>query len=159
VAVAAPLQHGLTLLPRAKVWAEQALYAPLGRDIIGALRLCAAQLVTNDSAALAPQERLYATDYVRGFTRRSWRAYGGSSLIAASAELRFPLVGSVGGVLFQDGARVFPGNYAESALLVSGFGVRYVTAVGTLRFDLGIPWQRYGGLPPVVWCCTVGQAF
>ena len=82
------------------------------------------------------------------------RPIGGTSLIEGSVEYRFPLpfMKNLGGAVFVDGAavgeRIFdPLNGGISRLkdLVSGtgaitpgFGIRYYSAVGPIRVDLGI---------------------
>ena len=75
---------------------------------------------------------------------------GGSSLLMNSLELRFPLVGrSLGGIAFHDAGNVYRGitdvsfrvlqrdqqdfNYMVHAV---GFGIRYKTPVGPVRFDV-----------------------
>ena len=68
-------------------------------------------------------------------------AVGGAGLWEGSAEVRFPIVGKLGGVVFLDGSDVTD-TVAEMNLkaphLSSGFGIRYLTPVGPLRVDLGI---------------------
>jgi len=70
------------------------------------------------------------------------RPTGGSSLIEGGAELRFPLGGKLGGVIFLDGAYVgtsgldlpAPGRGA----ITPGGGLRYRSPLGVLRLDVGI---------------------
>jgi outer membrane protein assembly factor BamA len=82
------------------------------------------------------------------------RPLGGTSLLEASVEYRFPLpfIKNLGGAVFIDGAavgeRVFDplsGGIATLKDLVSGtgaitpgFGIRYYSPVGPIRVDLGI---------------------
>lgn len=65
---------------------------------------------------------------------------GGDAVIIGNVEARFPITRTVGGVLFLDAGNVF----ARAADLdlsrmraTSGFGVRYKSPVGPLRFDVG----------------------
>ncbi len=80
-------------------------------------------------------------------------ASGGLSLWEASVELRYPIYGDLGGVLFLDASDVSARKFQirlEVPHLSSGFGIRYATPVGPLRFDIGfrIPGaQRLGGEP------------
>lgn len=64
---------------------------------------------------------------------------GGFTLWEASLELRFPLAGALSGAVFTDAADVSPGrvSFRWRPHLSSGFGLRYDTPVGPVRFDLG----------------------
>jgi outer membrane protein insertion porin family len=76
---------------------------------------------------------------------------GGSAMLLSQVELRFPLLGeNIRGVVFEDAGNVFRGlndisfrlhqrsiqdfNYMVHAV---GFGIRYKTPVGPVRFDIG----------------------
>lgn len=76
---------------------------------------------------------------------------GGKAIVMNTLELRFPLIGdSIGGVLYHDMGNVYTDidkisfrtsqkdiqdfDYAVHAL---GFGIRYKTPVGPVRFDIG----------------------
>lgn len=65
---------------------------------------------------------------------------GGFTLWEASLELRFPLTGPLSGALFSDASDVAP-YLARFRMnrphLSAGFGFRYETPVGPVRFDLG----------------------
>ena len=66
---------------------------------------------------------------------------GGESLIEGSVEVRFPIVGNFGGVVFLDFGNVFldPFTYHLDELRYAvGPGVRYNTPIGPVRVDLGI---------------------
>ena len=80
-------------------------------------------------------------------------ATGGAALWEASAELRFPVVGQLGGELFVDSSDV---RWHLSELgapfaphLSSGLGLRYLTPVGPFRIDVGvrIPGAQVLGIP------------
>lgn len=64
---------------------------------------------------------------------------GGFTLWEASIELRVPLGGALSGTLFTDAADVSPRrlSFRFRPHLSSGFGLRYDTPVGPIRFDLG----------------------
>jgi translocation and assembly module TamA len=80
---------------------------------------------------------------------------GGNSLVDGSFELRFPLAGQLGGAVFLDFGAVR--NSADEAFNVAnfqyatGFGIRYNTIFGPLRFDVAarLPTGSNGGQPGV----------
>jgi outer membrane protein assembly factor BamA len=70
---------------------------------------------------------------------------GGSAEIVLNAELRVPVAGDFGAVLFVDGGNVFKrvSDMDLAALRAGvGFGVRYRSPFGPLRLDLGFPTER-----------------
>jgi outer membrane protein insertion porin family len=65
---------------------------------------------------------------------------GGNAVLVLSNEVRFPLFGPIGGVLFADTGNVFarvrdikPGKITQTV----GFGLRLKTPIGPVRFDYG----------------------
>jgi outer membrane protein insertion porin family/translocation and assembly module TamA len=65
---------------------------------------------------------------------------GGFTLWEASLELRFPLSGALSGAVFTDTSDVSPLKLSfrlNRPHLSTGFGLRYDTPVGPVRFDLG----------------------
>jgi outer membrane protein assembly factor BamA len=70
------------------------------------------------------------------------RPLGGRALLEGSAEFRFPIWRNLYGAAFVDGALLGQGSL-ESATrgagaITPGFGVRYRSAVGPIRVDLGL---------------------
>ncbi|MDQ6800860.1 MAG: outer membrane protein assembly factor BamA [Acidobacteriota bacterium] len=69
---------------------------------------------------------------------------GGSGLLVANAEYRFPIFSSVGGAVFADAGNVF----ADTAIRFGdvrygvGTGLRYLSPVGPVRFDVGYKLKR-----------------
>lgn len=77
---------------------------------------------------------------------------GGTSLVEASVEYRFPLfMKNLGGAVFLDGAAVgervfdplrglvtFKNLVSGTGAITPGFGIRYYSPVGPIRVDLGI---------------------
>lgn len=96
---------------------------------------------------------------------------GGNELLILNSEARIPLSWikkGLGYVLFYDGGSVFPRvGFSQFSSLYSnnvGFGLRYATPVGPIRFDLGknlnvepgtSPPQRYA----LQYFIGIGQAF
>jgi outer membrane translocation and assembly module TamA len=69
--------------------------------------------------------------------------------LVLNAELRFPIRGLVRGVVFGDGAiskARFTEESTRESIWSTGLGLRYVTPVGILRLDFGIPLDE--GLKP-----------
>jgi outer membrane protein assembly factor BamA len=89
---------------------------------------------------------------------------GGKTLVNMNVEMRFPIYKQVRGVLFQD-CGYLSGNFLnwneESALVAgTGFGLRYITPLGPVRFDIAWKWHRsYPHESPYAWFVTLGQAF
>ena len=70
---------------------------------------------------------------------------GGDAAIIVNAELRTPVYGPVGAVLFADGGNVFvrASDLSLTNLRGSlGFGVRYRSPIGPIRIDLGFKLDR-----------------
>ena len=70
------------------------------------------------------------------------RPLGGNRLIEGSVELRFPLFASLVGATFVDAAylaqNTSPGLPKSKAAITPGIGVRYLSAVGPVRVDVGL---------------------
>jgi hypothetical protein len=65
-------------------------------------------------------------------------ATGGFNLWESSVELRFPILGKLGSVVFADASDVSAATMRLCAPhLSAGFGLRYETPVGALRADVG----------------------
>ncbi|MEM8818359.1 MAG: BamA/TamA family outer membrane protein, partial [Pseudomonadota bacterium] len=87
---------------------------------------------------------------------------GGRSVIEAGMELRFPIVGDLGGVAFVEGGsvstEVFP-DFEEEFLVAAGAGVRYYSPVGPIRFDIGFPINGRDEDDVFQFYISIGQAF
>ena len=105
---------------------------------------------------------------VRGYTYQSIgprdaanRPLGGASLVEASAEWRQRLTRSWGMAAFLDAGSV--GEEAKpdfSGLRAgAGLGLRFLTAIGPLRFDVGVPLDRQKDDPSFAIYIGFGQAF
>jgi outer membrane protein insertion porin family len=75
---------------------------------------------------------------------------GGDKQVTLNLELEFPIFDKVGirGVIFSDFGNAFaPGKYSDPAVSLSlyksvGFGFRWFSPIGPLRFEWGIPLNR-----------------
>ena len=82
------------------------------------------------------------------------RPIGGSSVIEGSAELRLPLMKTLGAVVFLDGAYVGTSGLSSighgKGAITPGAGFRVRSPLGVLRLDLGIRPVGTETLPVVV---------
>jgi outer membrane protein insertion porin family len=72
--------------------------------------------------------------------KSSFVPIGGNGLLLANLELRFPLAGALGGVVFADSGNVWADwrdiNLSEVRTGI-GVGLRYLSPIGPLRIDFG----------------------
>ncbi|WP_440131369.1 autotransporter assembly complex protein TamA [Bartonella choladocola] len=87
---------------------------------------------------------------------------GGRSLVEGSAELRTMVTDTIGLVGFVDagvvGADSTP-DFSENTKVGAGIGVRYMTGLGPLRFDVAAPLDGAVGDPDLGFYVGIGQAF
>jgi len=90
---------------------------------------------------------------------------GGNELFILNSEARIPLPirKGLGLVVFYDGGNVFPDvgfhNFGSLYSNSVGLGLRYLTPVGPIRFDLGRNLNVAQGTSATQYFFTVGQAF
>jgi len=89
---------------------------------------------------------------------------GGNGLVLLNAELRFPVIGNLGAGIFVDAGNVFERvSQMDAAELraTAGFGLRYRSPVGPLRFDVGFKLDRrsYGDTDRQAFHFSFGHAF
>jgi outer membrane protein assembly factor BamA len=90
---------------------------------------------------------------------------GGNQLLLINSEARIPLPFKKGlsVVGFYDGGNVFPGiGFHDFTSLYTnniGFGFRYSTPIGPIRFDIGHNLNPVPGVNPTQYFITIGQAF
>jgi outer membrane protein assembly factor BamA len=129
---------------------QQFVYVPLpGGLVLGAAGRT--ESASGVGAAYLQSDRLQAggANTVRGYADDALGnpavvnlLEGSTRLLVWNAELRFPIRGPVRGVLFGDGATLrttLSGATESDSIWSTGLGLRYVTPVGILRFDYGIP--------------------
>ena len=123
--------------------------APPGRSVI-AIRALAGTALGASQFDLPPDQRFYGggSATVRGFRYQSigprfddGKPAGGTSIDAASIELRQRLFGAFGVAAFVDAGRVRAsgGPFRGTLHVGAGAGVRYYTAIGPLRLDVAVP--------------------
>jgi outer membrane protein assembly factor BamA len=98
---------------------------------------------------------LGGADSLRGWGRfevsprsASGLSIGGQSLFATSGEIRLPVTGPVGAVLFVDAGNIWEDAWTLSLRLHSdaGLGLRYSSPLGLFRFDVGYQFTTVEGL-------------
>jgi outer membrane protein assembly factor BamA len=161
-----------------EVSGEGRYYQALGTRAVAAVR-ARAGAIDPKADAIVPFFKRY---FLGGSTNlRGWGRYevsplsdglpiGGLTFTNFSAELRGPIVGKLGGVLFMDGGNVWENSWdfnLNDLRYDAGVGIRYNTPVGPLRFDVGwqlnpIPGLLVNGEPqnrPLRFHFSIGQAF
>jgi outer membrane protein insertion porin family/translocation and assembly module TamA len=155
-----------------KLVLEARHYVPLSQRLLLATRLKLGSVEPYGSSTEIPfNVRFFAggPGSVRGFQlnrlgplNADGDPIGGLSLIEGSVELRFPLFGDFGAVLFLDFGNVFSSAFTYrlgDLRYAAGPGLRYNTPVGPLRLDVGIIVDRrqdenFGRIE-----FSIGQAF
>ncbi len=99
-----------------------------------------------------------------------WRyaPQGGRTMFNFNTELRFAVYKNLGGAIFNDIGALFKNNVIDTFKNVkdhffagTGFGIRYDTPIGPLRFDAAFKWKRQCPDFESRWVVylTLGQAF
>lgn len=145
-------------------------YQPVSDRVVAALRMRAGAVTGAELTDLPSDDRFYAGGggSVRGFSFQAigprtidGEPLGGRSLIDGSAELRWQRPGKLGYVAFVDVGAVSDSESLEfeTARFGAGFGIRYSTPAGPLRFDVAMPLDRTRYDDPVQFYISIGQAF
>jgi outer membrane protein insertion porin family len=146
-------------------------YRPIIWGFIGRMKLSAGYIREWDSAHPIPISELYylgGINSVRGYRMLSIAprvtaaveprgdastgsiSVGGDKQLTLNFEIEFPIMQAVGirGVVFHDLGNAFrPGKFTDSEVPFSlyrsvGFGVRWFSPIGPLRFEWGFPLNR-----------------
>ncbi|MFD1198256.1 autotransporter assembly complex family protein [Brucella gallinifaecis] len=139
--------------------------------VVLAGRLKLGSVVGADIADLPPNQLFLAGGggSIRGYSYRSigvetstGETIGGRSLVEASGEVRTRVTESIGVVGFVDagyvGEQSYP-DFSEEMRVGVGLGLRYLTGLGPLRFDVALPLNRHSGDPSYAFYVGIGQAF
>jgi outer membrane protein insertion porin family len=162
-----------------KLLIEQSLFVPL-KSVVAAFRFRFGHIFYREFSAIMPSERFYlgGSHSLRGYEADLAPPLGifvgedddhvvprgGKSMLNGNIELRFPLVKKIGGVIFQDfgilSGDAFADFKPDNLLAATGFGVRFFTPLGPLRFDMGWKWKKQVSFErSFAWFLTFGQAF
>lgn len=140
-----------------------------GRSVL-AFRASLGSLIGAEAQNVPPAQRLYAGGggSVRGYDYQSigprdrrGRPAGGASLLEGSVEIRQRIGASLGAVAFVDTGAVGTDAFAPTDALRVGVGVglRYYTAFGPVRADIGVPLVRQVGSSGFGLYIGIGHAF
>lgn len=174
----APFQNSSYLV---KFLAEEGVFIPMGPTTFAA-RVRFGHIFRKNFTAIMPPERFYlgGAHSLRGYQTdkcpplgsfvdeaglTQWVPQGGKSMFNINFELRIPLHKRLmQGVIFQDFGALEEDAHtlfeAKKPLAATGLGLRYITPIGPLRFDVG--WKWYKQFPeesPYAWFLTFGHAF
>lgn len=164
--------------------AEQSFFVPINK-VVAAFRIRCGHIFNKKFERIMPVERFFlgGANSIRGYetdftpplgrycdekcddnAKQQIVPQGGRSMINANLELRFPIIGSLGGVVFQDAGALHDSLvayvHAKDIASASGFGLRYQTPVGPLRFDAGWRWgSKSLPMRRFVWFLGFGSAF
>jgi outer membrane protein assembly complex protein YaeT len=139
-----------------KFTADGRAYLPIGSTVVAA-RLRAGTMMANTDADAPFSERYFlgGSTSLRGWGRyqvsptRDGIPVGGRTVLDSSLELRVPIRGPLGGVIFADAGNVWSGSLAArtSGLRTdAGVGLRYTTPIGVVRADIGYQLNPIDGL-------------
>ncbi len=155
-----------------RLLATGSTYLDLSGDQSGvlALRTSVGSAVGASFDQITLDKRFYAGGggSVRGYTYQSIgprdagnRPLGGASLLELSAEWRQQISGPWGAVAFVDAGAVSEDQVPGSGTLRVGVGagVRYLTAIGPIRVDIGVPLNPQQSDPAYGLYVGIGQAF
>jgi len=120
--------------------------------------------------ALPPDQRFYGggSATVRGYKYQSIgpqfpdnKPIGGTSIDAATIELRQRLSGNFGAAAFVDAGQVGATSrpFTGTVHVGAGIGVRYYTAIGPIRFDVALPLNKQPGGDRFEIYIGLGQVF
>ena len=87
---------------------------------------------------------------------------GGNGLLLINVDLRFPLFGALGGTIFYDSGNVWADwRHLDLSDLRDGvgLGLRYLSPLGPLRFEVGWPLDRLRGDDTPVFHFSLGYPF
>ncbi|MCF7900106.1 BamA/TamA family outer membrane protein [Candidatus Babeliales bacterium] len=167
----------------AKFIFEQGMFFPLikNTNIIVGLRFKCGHIFKELFSSIMPPDRFYlgGAHSLRGYLpdrcpplgmytddvgQLHYVPQGGKSMMNMNVEIRIPVIKNIHMAVFQDAGilvediHVF--NESKKQLAATGFGLRYMTPFGPLRFDIGWKWKKdYPEDSGYAWFLTFGHAF
>ena len=146
-----------------KAQLEQSFFYPIFQSLIGAFRWRFGHIFNARFSTILPTERFYLgganslrgyetnmvpplNDFMRDSGLLLWVPVGGKTMLNINTELRFPLYKMLSGVIFTDMGILTQDKIADIAanrwLGASGFGLRFGSPFGPIRFDIGWKWHK-----------------
>lgn len=163
-----------------KLLIEQSLFFPIFTHVL-AVRMRLGHIMNQTFSRIMPPERFYIGgqntlrsyepdfgpplgSYIDGKGKRQFVPQGGKSMMNFNAEIRFAPIWHIGLVLFQDFGTLIEKSFSEiqggTILAGTGFGLRYYSPIGPLRFDIGWKWRKQDPAESAyAWFLTLGHAF
>jgi len=155
---------------------EQSIFSSAIKPGLIAARIRLGHIFINKFSNLMPTERFFiggATtlrSYEPDFApplgllvgpdgKKQYIPQGGQTMINTNLEYRFPIFRNFGATVFQDFGILFKENFKASLLTATGFGVRYQTPIGPLRFDIGFRPKHHKDDSIFAWFLTLGNTF
>ncbi len=164
-----------------RLMAEQSFFIPF-KKLTFAFRIRFGHIFHECFSSIMPSERFYlgGANSIRSYQtdmapplgeicnkngERDFVPKGGKSMVNVNIELRIPVYKQFGFALFQDLGTLSDADeiraLRETELLAgSGFGLRYNTPLGPLRFDIAWKWRVFDPcIMRYAWFLSFGQAF
>jgi len=168
---------------------QRAMYVPVKKDLIWASRLEVGVARGFSGSAVPTSERFFTggSNTLRGFPVDGAGPQrgvvvcsdpaaqtgcsninvpvGGDKLFIFNTELRFPthLMKNLGAAVFYDGGNAYGPlslrSFVDNFSNTFGFGIRYNTPIGPVRFDIGHNLNAVPGFRSTQFFVTLGQAF
>ena len=153
--------------------ATGSIYRPLDdeHDYVLAARGRVASILSSGLEVIPATRRLYSGGggSVRGYEQDfigpldgNGDPVGGRSALEAGVELRARLFGDIGGVVFAEAGsvttQIFP-DFSEDLQAAAGLGLRYHSAAGPIRLDVGFPVNGRSVDDFFQFYFSIGQAF
>ena len=160
-----------------RVLVEQSFFVPLHNRLTGAFRARIGHIFAKTFCRLLPSERFYlggpcsVRSYQQDFVAPvanyliddcvHWVPQGSRTLVNLNFELRGSLNKNLGTVVFYDNGFLRNELTREYCFgQAFGFGFRYLTPLGPLRFDIGWKGKYYpADRSSLAWFLSVGHAF